>query len=61
MHPFVQITADSTCDLSPELIEQYHIVTTPLYVGLGDATYRDGVDIHPQMIVPGMAAHSYAE
>ena len=50
MHPFVQITADSTCDLSPELIEQYHIVTTPLYVGLGDATYRDGVDIHPQMI-----------
>ena len=50
LHPFVQITADSTCDLSPELIEQYHIVTTPLYVGLGDATYRDGVDIHPQTI-----------
>ena len=46
----VQITADSTCDLSPELIAQYHIVTIPLYVGLGEATYRDGVDIHPQMI-----------
>lgn len=50
MHPPVQITADSTCDLSPELLQQYQIVTVPLYVSLGEATYRDGVDITPQMI-----------
>lgn len=43
----VVITADSTCDLSPELKERYHIRTIPLTVNLGDESYRDGVDFTP--------------
>ena len=45
-----KITADSTCDLSPELLEQYGLGLTPLYVQLGEKTYRDGVDIFPDDI-----------
>ena len=41
----VKITADSTCDLSPELIERYNIDVLPLYVNMGDKSYRDGVDL----------------
>lgn len=44
-HAPVKITADSTCDLTPELYEKFAITRTPLYVTLGDKDYRDGVDI----------------
>ena len=43
----VVITADSTCDLSPELKERYHIRTLPLSISLGDENYRDGEDFTP--------------
>ena len=42
----VIISADSTCDLSPELVERYGIHILPLHVRLGDNSYRDGVDIN---------------
>ena len=41
----IHIVADSTCDLTEELIEQYHITILPLYVMLGDKDHRDGKDI----------------
>jgi len=41
----VLVTADSTVDLSPELVQKYGIKMIPLYVTLGDSTYRDGADI----------------
>ena len=44
------IAADSTCDLSPELIEAYGIHIIPLGVTLGEAQYTDGVDIDPDFI-----------
>mgnify|MGYP001144457576 CR=1 FL=1 len=44
----IKISADSTCDLSPELIERYHIGITPLYIIRGEETLRDGIDVHPQ-------------
>ena len=44
------IASDSTCDLSPELIEKYNINILPLGVTLGDKTYTDGVDNNPDMI-----------
>ena len=44
------ITGDSTIDLSPELLEQYGVRTLPLYVNMGDGSYRDGVDMHPEDI-----------
>ena len=41
----IRIVADSTCDLSPELVERYNITILPLHVLLGDDEYRDGIDI----------------
>ena len=46
----VKITADSTCDLSPELIAKYDIDIIPLSVTLGDQTYLDGVELAPDAI-----------
>lgn len=44
------ISCDSTCDLSPELLQKYDIKVTPLYVIMNDKTYKDGVDIRPDDI-----------
>ena len=46
--PKIKITCDSTCDLSPELYEHYHVSVLPLCVSLGDRLCRDGVDINPK-------------
>ena len=43
----VKIFADSTCDLSPELVKKYGITIIPLYVSLGDKAYLDGLEIRP--------------
>lgn len=50
MNEDIIITSDSTCDLSPALIEENDIRIFPLRVILGDKAYRDGVDITPQDI-----------
>lgn len=44
------IVTDSTCDLSTEILDKYNIIQVPLYVTLGDKTFRDGVDTTPQML-----------
>ena len=46
----IRIVADSTCDLSSELIEKYDINIIPLCIMLGDNTFLDGVDITPEEI-----------
>lgn len=46
--PIIKITCDSTCDLSPELYERYHVSVIPLCVSLGDRLCRDGIDVEPQ-------------
>ncbi len=46
----IRIFADSTCDLSPELLERYHISILPLHVVLGEEEYLDGTDITPDEI-----------
>jgi len=53
----IRITADSTCDLSKELIERYGVEIMPLTVILGGKTYRDGVDIKPQDIFEYVSAN----
>lgn len=50
-----KITADSTCDLSPEQLRQYGIKLLPLYVQLGEKTLRDGVDVFPDDIYAHVA------
>ena len=54
----VKILADSTCDLSPELIAQYGIGIIPLYVHLGEAEFRDGVDITPEQLYKWSDEHN---
>ena len=46
----IRIAADSTCDLSKELIDKYGISIIPLHIVLEDKEYRDGVDITPDEI-----------
>ncbi len=46
----IQVTCDSTCDLTPELYEKYNIAVMPLTVSLGDKAYKDSVDIDGPMI-----------
>ncbi|MBR2323627.1 MAG: DegV family protein [Clostridia bacterium] len=41
----IKITADSTCDLSKELIEKYEIEIIPLYVVVDGKAYKDTVEI----------------
>jgi DegV family protein with EDD domain len=44
----IKISADSTCDLSPKILEEFDIAISPLYILAGDETFRDGVDITPK-------------
>lgn len=46
----VKILSDSTCDLSPELIEKYDIGILPLFVNMADRTMRDGLEVVPDDI-----------
>ena len=46
----VRITADSTCDLSPELVRKYNIGITPLSVIIDGEVFHDGVDVTPRDI-----------
>ena len=41
----IRIVSDSTCDLSPELVERFNIEILPLHILCGDKEYKDGVDI----------------
>lgn len=43
----IKITADSTCDLTPELLERYDISLIPLSVILGDKSLKDGLEVVP--------------
>ena len=43
----VKIIADSTCDLSPELVSRYGITIVPLHIILGDKDFEDGNGITP--------------
>ena len=46
----IKITADSTCDLTPELLEQYGVELFPLSIVLEDKALKDGLEISPDDI-----------
>ena len=46
----IKITADSTCDLSKEIIEKYDIAIVPLYINMDDNSYKDGIDVKPEQV-----------
>lgn len=47
----VKITADSTCDLSADLIERFGITISPLTVTCEGKSFLDGVDIDPETLL----------
>lgn len=64
----IRIVTDSTCDLPAELVSQLGIIVIPMYISIGEQSFRDGVDItrrdfyanlpkyehHPTTGVPGL-------
>ena len=40
----IRISADSTCDLTAELLERYDVKITPLYILMEDRALRDGIE-----------------
>ncbi len=52
----IKISSDSTCDLSPELIERYDVNIIPLYVSKDGVFYKDGLEITPQDIYRHVSA-----
>ena len=46
----IKISADSTCDLSRALIEQYQIGISPLHICIGEESYLDTVEIAPETL-----------
>jgi len=47
----IKITADSTCDLTPELCKEYGIDIIPLHIVYDNDSYDDGVNIFPSDII----------
>lgn len=41
----IKLIADSTCDLSQEILEKYDISLAPLTINIGEKAYRDKIDI----------------
>lgn len=46
----VRIVADSTCDLSEELLDKYEISIIPLCIVMDEKSYYDGVEVTPDEI-----------
>lgn len=46
----IHLIADSTCDLSKELLEKYEVGIIPLSIILGETSYFDGSEITPDEI-----------
>lgn len=52
----VKVTADSTCDLSPELVAEFDIGIIPLYIIQAGKAKRDGIEITPDDIYAHVTA-----
>ena len=52
----IKICADSTCDLSPELVERYDVGIIPLYIVKDGTSFADGREITPQDIYDHVAS-----
>lgn len=44
----IKLMADSTCDLSQDILDQYDISIAPLVVNIDGREYRDRIDITPE-------------
>ena len=46
----VRIVADSTCDLTQEMLEKYEVSTIPLCIVMDEKSYYDGLEVTPDEI-----------
>lgn len=53
----VNLITDSTCDLSPELLEKHNIIVWPLIVNFGEHSYRDHIDINLETLYQKVAEY----
>ena len=53
----IRIVADSTCDLSADLIQKDEIQIAPLHIVLGEKEYLDGAEITPDEIYEWAETH----
>ncbi len=44
----IALVSDSTSNLAAEFIAEHHVCVVPLYIKIGDVTYRDQVDMTPE-------------
>ena len=51
--PNVIISADSTCDLSPEQREHYQVRSFPFHIEFRGRDHLDNMDITPQVLFDG--------
>ena len=51
--PNVVISADSTCDLSPEQREHYQVRSFPFHIEFRGRDHLDNIDITPQVLFDG--------
>lgn len=54
----IRIATDSTCDLSPALLEEYHVSVIPLCIVMDDTSYYDGEEISPDQIYAWSNRHN---
>ena len=53
----IRIVADSTCDLTKDLLERYEITTIPLCIVMDEKSYYDGEEVTPDEIYKWADAH----
>ena len=46
----IGISADSICDLTPELLEKYAVHIMPMVITLDDQEYEDGININQDQL-----------
>ncbi len=44
----IRIVTDSTCDLPKSLVDEHGITVIPLFINVGDQSYRDSIDLSRQ-------------
>lgn len=50
----IKVLTDSACDMPAQALQKYEVELMPLYVVEGEKTYRDGIDITPEVLYEKM-------
>jgi DegV family protein with EDD domain len=56
----IRIVSDSTCDLPQSIIDELGILVVPLYINIGQRSFKDGVEISRKEFytnLPGYSSH----